>query len=156
MKKFLELSGFCALALAVVVFVLMMATPAIVTKDADVICSGVETIFGGDFHLAPLALIAWIFVLLAILMVCVTVILPLVKKVKAVEKFAGLINIVACLFLVLAGLFMFLTLSSWKGANFGSLGDPSIGAGWVIGGILAFVAGAVLVLPAVMVLVKKK
>ena len=156
MKKLLELSGFLALALAIVVFVLMMATPAIVTKDADVISSGVETIFGKDWNLAPLALVAWIFVLLAIIVICVTVVLPLVKKVKGLEKIAGLLNICACLLLLLAGLFMFLTLTSWKSANLGNLGDPRIGAGWVIGGIIAFGAGALLILPAVMNLVKKK
>ena len=156
MKKLLELSGFCALVLTIVVFILMMATPAIVTKDADVISNGVETIFGGTFNLAPLALVGWIFVLLAMLVICVTVILPLVKDIKALRKLAGLLNIFACLLLVVAGLFMFLTVSSWKGANFGSLGDPRIGAGWVIGGIIAFGAGALLILPAVLNLVKKK
>ena len=156
MKKLLEISGFLALALAIVVFVLMMATPAIVTKDADVISSGVETIFGKDWHLAPLALVAWIFVLLAILVICVTVVLPLVKKVKGLEKFAGLLNIFACLLLVLAGLFMFLTLTSWKSANLGNLGDPRIGAGWVIGGILSIVAGVVAILPAIANFLGKK
>ena len=150
MKKLLEISGFLALALAIVVFVLMMATPAIVNKDATVVLvKGTEAIFGGKYiELAPLALLAWIFVLLAILVICVTVVLPLVKKVKGLEKFAGLLNVCACLLLIVAGIFMFCVRAHYDAAY--------IGAGWVIGGIIAFGAGALLILPAVLNFVKKK
>ena len=157
MKKFLELSGFCALLIAIVGWVLMMATPAIVTKDLDVVATGTEAIFGSgsgmlSLHLAPLALLAWIFGMLAILVLCAVLVLPLLK-VKALDKIAGFIELGVCLVFVLVGVFMFCVRASWANAN---VDAGYIGAGWVIGGILFFAAAAVLMLPSILRLVKKK
>ena len=153
MKKFLEISGFVALLVAIVGFVLMMATPAIVTKDADVLITGTEAIFGSKYtEPATLALLAWIFGLLAILVLAAALILPLLK-VKVLDKYIGFINLGICLFFVLVGIFMFCVRASWANSN---INAGYIGAGWVIGGILFFVAGGVLMLPAILSLVKKK
>ena len=41
MKKFLKFSGICAFLLALVAFILMMATPAVMYKGDDVIAKGI-------------------------------------------------------------------------------------------------------------------
>ena len=96
MKKFLEFAGFCAFGLALVGFILMMATPAVVTKDADALLSGTGAIFGGEYaDPVVLALLAWIFGLLGILVLCAVLVLPLLK-IKVLDKFAGFIAFGLC------------------------------------------------------------
>ena len=163
MKKFLKFSGICAFLLALVAFILMMATPAILYKGDDVIAKGVVAIFGSkekvdlfivektvETKLAWSALLAWIFVLVALLVLCLGVVLPLLK-VKKIERFAGLMNLCAVVLLVLAGIFMFVTTPAFFNANgFDKVPDNvALGAGWVIAGILAILAGVVAILPAV-------
>ena len=153
MKKVLQFSGLIALGLALVGFILMMVTPAVVTKDADTIATGTQAIFGGNYiKLAPLALLAWIFALLAILVIVAGVVLSFLK-INKLAKFAGLIDCICCLFFIMVGIFMFLVVKSWGNAN---VGVGYIGAGWVIGGILFLGAGILLVLPDVLNLVGKK
>ena len=48
MKKFLKYSGICALLLALVAFILMMATPAIVGTNSDFAVKGTIAVFGGS------------------------------------------------------------------------------------------------------------
>ena len=82
---------------------------------------------------------AWIFILVGLVIVLLGIILPLLK-VHALEKFAGLLNLVAVLLFVVAGVFMFIVVPTFYAAN--NLDVPSnaaIGAGWVIGGILSIV-----------------
>ncbi len=165
MKKVLQFAGFISLALAVVAFILMMATPAVLYVSGSNTTSfgGAMAIFGGkldtaqkiillttgDAKLAPLALIAWIFALLGLLIVLAGVVLPLLK-INVLEKFAGILNLVALVLFVLAGIFMFIVVPSFVGAQ-GYDSVPKefvIGAGWVIGGILAIAAGAFAILPA--------
>lgn len=162
MKKFLKFSGAIAFVLALVAFILMMATPAIMYKD-DVVAKGIVAIFGkkenvalagisfgtAETKLAWSALLAWIFVLLALIILCLGVVLPLLK-VKALEKFAGVMNLCAVVLLVLAGIFMFITTPVFWSANGGDKvpDNVALGAGWIIGGILAIVAGVVAILPA--------
>ena len=153
MKKFLELSGFCALGLALVGFILMMATPAIVTKDADALLKGAEAIFGGkNFDPVVLALLAWIFGLVGILVLGALVVLPLLK-VKALDKFAGFIALGLCALFLMVGIFMFCVRASALADSVFNVGY--IGAGWVIGGILFILAGLVAACPAVMKILKK-
>ena len=167
MKKFLKYAGICSLVLAIVAFILMMATKAIVkTDNSDYFVKGTMAIFGGTESLfgalsikyegSVMALLAWIFALVALLIVLLGVILPLLK-VKALTKFAGLLNLIACVLFVLAGVFMFFVVPTWYAAN--GLDVPSkvgIGAGWVIGAILYLGAGAAAILPAAMDFAAKK
>lgn len=153
MKKFLEFAGFCALGLAVVGLILMMATPAVVTKDADALLKGTEAIFGGqNFDPVILGLLAWIFGLLGILVLGAVVVLPLLK-IKALDKFAGFIALGLCLLFVVVGVFMFCVRASANANSMFNIGY--IGAGWVIGGILFILAGIVVALPGLMKLLKK-
>ena len=163
MKKILQFSGVISAVLAAVAFILMMATNAIIF-DTNYVklspISGVHAIFGNADHLfskpSALALIAWILVLLGFVVACVGAILPLLN-VKKIEKFAGVMNLCVVVCLVLAGIFMFLVVPTFFGANEVDVPDSAkIGAGWVIGGILAIAAGAFAILPAAVDFVGKK
>ena len=159
MKKLLKYSGFISLVLVVVAFILMMATNSVIVGSGDhaIPYSGVKAIFGettstilGDVKTNPsvLALLAWIFILVGLVIVLLGIILPLLK-VHALEKFAGLLNLVAVLLFVVAGVFMFIVVPTFASANsWPSTNDVHIGAGWVIGGILSIVGGVVAILPA--------
>ena len=172
MKKFLNFSGICALLLAVVAFVLQLATPAVV-NSATVLGSkisaetaGTVAIFGktestalGDVVTkgSVMALISWILAVVGLVIVLCGVILPLLK-VNALEKFAGVLNLCAVVCFVLAGVFMFFVVPTFYAAN-GVDDVPStagIGAGWVIGAIVYIVAGAIAILPAIMDFLGKK
>lgn len=172
MKKILKYSGICSLLLAAVAFVLMLATPAVVAKSGSTSINfgGALAIFGGNIDNyqklylladtakgAPLALIAWILALIGLLIVCTGVILPLLK-VKALDKFAGVLNLIAVASFVLAGVFSFIVVPSFFTANgFDKVPDSAaIGGGWVIGGIVYIVAGAVAICPAVADFLAKK
>ena len=179
MKKVLQFSGLISLVLVVVAFILMMATPAIVHtaegfgSKTITNLAGVNAIFGkgsdlsaaelllfansdGKIVLSATSLIGWILLLAGLVIVLCGVILPLLK-INALEKFAGILNLVAVICFVLGGVFMFLTVPTLFGANGRDVADGSaIGAGWVIGGILAIVGGAFAILPAVMDFIGKK
>ena len=155
MKKLLKYSGFISLVLVVVAFILMMATNSVIVGSGNHVIrySGVNAIFGNkDSLLAPnpsvLALLAWIFILVGLVIVLLGIILPLLK-VHALEKCAGVLNLVAVLLFVVAGVFMFIVVPTFASANsWPSTNDVHIGAGWVIGGILSIVGGVVAILPA--------
>ena len=168
MKKVLQFSGIISLVLAVVAFILMLATPAMVVSD--VMFGGTLAMFGGDVSLAqaaylvagsaklaPLALIAFILILIGLIIVLAGVILPLLK-INALEKFAGILNLVALVCFVLAGIFMFCVVPSFTGANgFDKVPDGyNIGAGWVFGGIFAIAGGVFTILPAAVDFMGKK
>ena len=166
MKKVLQFSGIISLVLVVVAFILMMATNAAmqVSGSLQVNYAGTTAIFGHaseglldpEIKLAPLALIAWILIIVGMIIVALGIILPLFK-VTALQKFAGLLNLIAVVCFVLGGIFMFIVVPSFFGAVGNSAPDGTgIGAGWVIGGILAIVAGAFAILPAAMDFIGKK
>ena len=171
MKKVLQFSGLISLVLAVVAFILMMASPAVVytSGSSTVSFAGTLAIFGGEVDLAQavvlgaseakvavMGLLAWILVLIGMVIVLCGIILPLLK-INALEKFAGLLNLIAVVCFVLGGIFMFIVVPSFFGAVGNSAPDGTgIGAGWVIGGILAIVAGAFAILPAAMDFISKK
>lgn len=167
MKKVLQFSGLIALVLAVVAFILMMATNAIIVKSGNlqVVTAGTtaifgknETVLGATVHTNPsvLALIGWILLLVGMLIVCAGVVLPLLK-VTALEKFAGLLNLIAVVCFVVGGVFMFIVVPTFYGANDSNVPDnAAIGAGWVIGGILAIAAGVFAILPAAASFLGKK
>ena len=167
MKKALKYAGICSLLLAVVAFVLMMATPAInyVVLGTSTSVSGTLAIFGEKklvlgtevvTNPSPLALIGWILLVVALVIILLGVLLPLLK-VKAFTKFAGLLNLIAVICLVVAGIFVFIVVPTYFAAN--EMEVPSsaaIGAGWVIAGILSIVSGAVAICPAVADFISKK
>ena len=168
MKKVLQFAGLISLVLGVVAFILMMATPAVIQPlvgDTQTVYAGTTAIFGktestilGDVVTKPsaLALIGWILLLIGMIIVALGVILPLFK-VKALEKFSGVLEIAACAALVVAGIFMFLVVPTFYAANEWDVGDKTqIGAGWVIGGIIAIAAGAFAILPAAAAFFGKK
>lgn len=168
MKKVLQFAGLISLVLGVVAFILMMATPAVIQPlvgDTQVVYAGTTAIFGktestilGDVVTKPsaLALIGWILLLVAMIIVALGVILPLFK-VKALEKFSGILDIVALACFVVGGIFMFLVVPTFYGANGWDVGEKTqIGAGWVIGGIVAIAAGAFAILPAAAAFFGKK
>ena len=75
----------------------------------------------------------------------------------ALEKFAGILNLVALACFVVGGIFMFLVVPTFYAANEWDMNDSvKIGAGWVIGGIVAIVAGAFAILPAAAAFFGKK
>ena len=137
----------------------MMATNAIVVSigNTQAVTKGTTAIFGettstilGDVKTNPsvLALLAWIFILVGLVIVLLGIILPLLK-VHALEKFAGLLNLVAVLLFVVAGVFMFIVVPTFYAANNIDVpNNAAIGAGWVIGGILSILGGAIAILPA--------
>lgn len=168
MKKVLQFAGLISLVLGVVAFILMMATPAVIQPlvgDTQTVYAGTTAIFGktestilGDVVTKPsaLALIGWILLLVAMIIVALGVILPLFK-VKALEKFSGILDIVALACFVVGGIFMFLVVPTFYAANEWDVGDKTqIGAGWVIGGIIAIAAGAFAILPAAAAFFGKK
>ena len=166
MKKFLRYSGICALLLALDAFILMMATPAIVGTNSDFAVKGTIAVFGGSekifgalavtYSPSALALIGWILGLVGLIIVLCGVVLPLLK-VNALVKFAGLLNLIAVICFVIAGIFMFIVIPTWFGANNMDVPDNvAIGAGWIIGAILYIAAGVVAILPAAADFMAKK
>ena len=115
MKKVLQFAGLISLVLGVVAFILMMATPAVIQPlvgDTQTVYAGTTAIFGktestilGDVVTKPsaLALIGWILLLIGMIIVALGVILPLFK-VKALEKFSGILDIVALACFVVGGI----------------------------------------------------
>ncbi len=172
MKKILQYSGIISIAFALVAFILMLATPAFqyVSGSTTTAFSGSLATFGGKVDgyqkaaleglwglttddkvsLAPVALIAFILGLLGFLVVTAGVVLP-IAKVKGIDKYAGILNIAAVALFIASGILMFTVLPSFFSANdYGNVPNTfSIGAGWVIGGILYIVAGAFAILPTV-------
>ena len=158
MKKVLQFSGFISLALAVVAFILMMSTvailvPAILGGNSAV--TGVQAIFGYETALGAhvngsvLALIGWILALLGLVVVLAGIILPLLK-VKGADKFAGLLNLCAVICFAVAGVFCFIVVPTFYGANDVNVPEKAaIGAGWVFAGILYIAAGVFAILPAI-------
>ena len=167
MKKFLKFSGIIAVGLAVVAMILMMTTPALYYKGTvlgttvESTVPGTDAIFGnGSFKLGWPALLAWIFILVALVVLIAGIVLPMLKIKVPV---AGILNLVAVALLIVAGIFMFLVKGALVDANQGAWGisgaalnEHGMGAGWVIAAILAIAGGVVAVLPAALDFNKKK
>ncbi len=157
MKKYFKFAAPVAFLLGLVAFILLLATPAIHGKawifEGDI--DGTTVIFGNDnAKLAPISLIAWILVLVSLLALLVAILGP-VLKVKALEKYAGLLSFCGGLLLVVAGVLTFFAVPSFASANGdGKTDGLSLNAGWIIAGILSLLGGVAAV-PAVMAKVKK-
>ncbi len=160
MKKVLKFSGIAALLLAIVAFILILATNSVsVTGTISFIglsktgsFTGVEGIFGGENIKATWsAIIAFILIIVAMVILIVGIILPILK-IHALDKVAGILNLVAVVALIVAGIFLFIEVPCFRGAN--GLADDvkgvtyGLGAGWIIAGILSIIGGVVAILPA--------
>ena len=173
MKKYLKFSGIVALVFALVAFILLMASHSVVyAENTANWYSGISAVFGGgtaqisiggwsnsgsvDAKLAWPALIGWILILVAMVIILAGIILPLLK-VKALDKFLGLITLVAAGLLIVAAIFAFVSKGVLFAVNeYNNANDWTLGAGWVIGGILFILAGGVAACPVVLGLLGKK
>lgn len=165
MKTFLKFSGIFALIVAVVAFILVMATPAIsilIIGNTYNNIAGTSVLFGETafgmqvWNPSPLSLIAWILLIVALLLLVFGALLPFLK-VKSLNKFAGLLNIIAVVALVVAGIFIFITVPAFYGAQgLNVSASAALGAGWVIAGILSIAAGVLAIAPAFADFISKK
>lgn len=171
MKKFLKFAGIISAVLAIAAIIFVMAGNSLIYKASEsttYTVSGLRAIFGGkeetilgtvEYKPAATALIAWILMLVAFIILVAGVILPLLK-VKALEKFAGILNLVAVCALVVAGILLFFTQPVFNSANKTSLGtvydDYKLAFAFVFGAILAISGGVIAILPAAMDFVGKK
>ena len=171
MKKYLKYSGIVALVFALVAFILLMACHSVVHPDnSGTWYSGISAVFGGgrlavagfegdsSAKLAWPALIGWISILVAMIILLAGIILPLLK-VKVLDKFAGILNLVAVAALVTAGILVFFTEPAFGAANEWSeesIKAWTLGGGYIAAGILAIVGGAFAILPAAVDFISKK
>ena len=174
MKKLFKFAPLCALLLAIVAFILMFATKSVTYSNGNLKgwYDGSCALFGKGQSLAAWggisvaaefegkaawsAVLAFIFIIVALVALLVSAISVFVK-IKALEKFGGIIALVAGGLLLVAGIFLFVTLPAFASANeWSSTDNYALGAGWVVAAILAIVAGVVSAFPAVAALVEKK
>ena len=167
MKKFLKFAGIISAVLAIAAFIFMMAGNSLIYKASDsttFTVSGIRAIFGGkeeglfgttQIKPAATALIAWILVLAAILILVVGVVLPLLK-VHALDKVAGILNLVAVCALVVGGILLFFTKPVFASANDVNLDNYNLSFAFVFAAILAISGGVIAILPAAMDFVGKK
>lgn len=174
MKKVLKFAPLCALLLAIVAFILLFATKSITYANGNLVgwYDGPAAMFGkgqslaawggislaGEFEgkAAWNAILAFIFIIVALVALLVSSIMVFVK-IKALEKFGGLIALIAGGLLLVAGIFIFFTLPAFASANeWNNTNNFALGGGWVVAAILAILGGVASALPAVLALVEKK
>ncbi len=161
MKAFLKFAGLIAAVLALVAFILMLASNALVIEvfGNEQFVAGTKAIFGEsglvDYAPAATALIAFILVIVAILILVLNFVMPLLK-VKGFEKVGKILNFVAIGALVVAGILLFFTKAAFSGANDGAFDDYNLTAGYVIAAILLLLGGIVAFLPTAFALTSKK
>ena len=120
--------------------------------------SGAKVIFGEDnVDGAITGIFAFILVLIALVIICAGVVLPLLK-VTVLDKVAGLLNLVAVICLIVAGILCFTVKGSYFSANDNSSVAKyyDLGVAFILGGILYIVAGVVAICPAIANLISKK
>ena len=179
MKKVLKFAPLCALLLALVAMILLLATNGL-TYAGEVggqkltgFYSASAVMFGqGKYQAAAAgvgsltvnfdgkgawnAVLAFIFVIVGLVALLVSSLMVFVK-IKVLEKFSGLIALVAAGLLLVAGIFVFFTKGAFSAANdYGEMQNWGLGAGWVVAAILSILAGVVSAFPAVLALVEKK
>ena len=171
MKKALKFSGLAALLFALVAFILLMASHSVVYADNTANWySGISAVFGGgtaqvdimgwsksgsvDAKLAWPALIGWILIVVAMVILLAGVVLPLLK-VKALDKFAGMITLCAAALLVVAAILIFCSKAAFVAAN-NAFDDYGLSFAFVFAGILSILAAGIAALPACMNLIGKK
>lgn len=175
MKKVLKFAPLCALLLALVAFILLLAGEALV-HDYELLgkfhdyYSGPAVIFGsGTYVVANVkdtladakgawnAILSFIFMIVALVVLLVSSVMVFVK-IKALEKFGGIIALVAGGLLLVAGIFLFFSKGAFASANDAEnlLKDYNLGAAWIVSAILAILGGVASACPAILALVEKK
>jgi len=177
MKKFLKYSGIAAAVIAVVGLILMMTTAGLqyVGQNETYFVAGSTLIFGsteqinmtlgslainlGESKIAgsATALIGFILAAIGVVALILGALLP-VLKVRALEKFAGLINLIALGTLVVAGIMMFTAQPAFAAANEFTVmnkkvqiyKDYTVTFTWVLSAILLILAGVLAIFPAAM------
>ena len=166
MKKLLQFSGIIAAGLALAAFIFLLAGNGLVIRynDSANFVPGTRVLFGGEvkgllgtytYAPAATALIAWIFVLLSMLVLIALFVLPLLK-VKALDKFAGLITLCAAGLLLISGILLFFTKVAYSGANDGIFDDYHLTFAYVFAAILSILGAGFAALPTCMSLIGKK
>lgn len=156
MKKFLKYVGLGSVLLAVIALILILSTPVATIKvgSSTLSTSGTYAIFGHkggspldpDISLAWTGLLAFIFIVLATLAEVVVVVLPLLK-VNALAKVEKFVHLGVALLLLVAGIFVFCTKGALSAANSNFFDDYTIGAGFVIAGILLVLGSLTALVP---------
>lgn len=174
MKKLLKFAPLCALLLAIVAFILVLATHSIEYSNGNLKgwYDGPAALFGkgkslgawgglsvvGEFEgkAAWNAVLAFIFFIIALVALLLSSVMVFIK-IKALEKFGGIIALVAGGLLLVGGIFLFFTLPAFAAANeWNNTNNFALGGGWVVAAILALIGGIVSACPAVLALVEKK
>ncbi len=168
MKKILQFSGLIAAIVAIVSFILMLACPSMtytIGGEPQSI-SGTLGIFGGKiinsgwswldsvtaFKATVSAVIAFVLLIVAIVILLLGAILPMFK-VTALNKFSGLLNLIAVIALVVAGVLIFVEIPCFGAAQSTSdytykTDGYALGAGWIVSAICAIAAGVLAIAPA--------
>ena len=174
MKKALKFAPLCALLLAIVAFILLFATKSIEYTDGNVkgwhdgpaalfgkgqaaaVLSGVSVVAEFEGKAAFNAVLAFIFIIVALIALVISAIMVFVK-IKALEKFGGLIALIAGGLLLVAGIFIFFTLPAFASANdWNTTENFALGVGWMLAAIFAILGGIASACPAVLALFEKK
>ena len=161
MKAFLKFAGLIAAVLALVAFILMLASNALVIKvlGNEQFVAGTKAIFGEsglvDYAPAATALIAFILVIVAILILVLNFVMPLLK-VKGYDKIGGILGFVAIAALVGAGVLLFFTQAAFSSANNDGFKDYKLTFGYVFAAILLLASGVIAFLPTAFALTSKK
>ena len=158
MKKLAKLAPLCGAVLAVVAFILVMATPAL-TMDAfggKIEIAGTSAIFGETttllgktiqvYNPSWAALIGWILLIVAFVVLVLSTCGELLG-VKALKGLNKLFNIIGACSLIVAAILLALVVPTFMGANDMSGEGMGIGAGWVIAVILSGLGGLGALLP---------
>lgn len=185
LKKLLKYAPICALVLAIAAFIFMMATHAMESSSSggglssSAWISGVAVIFGkgpyyssGSANWGPISiggggvgtfegtlawngLLAFIFFIVALVALIASAVSVFVK-INVLEKFGGIIALVAAGLLLVGGIFLFFAVPAFTSVNDMSADGWNLGFGWVFAGILAILGGIVSACPAVLALIEKK
>ena len=133
---------YVATGLALLGFILLMSTPAVVSGD-NTLVSGIKALFGADVdflwyhgHLDPSGwgLTAWILGLLGIVGLVFFCVAPFIKAIDLDNKLYAFIALGVAVLVLASGICAF-------GVNCYGWSDTGIGGGWVVGGILLVLAG---------------
>lgn len=157
MKTVLKFSGVIACIFALIAFIMILACNAVQYELIGThYVKGTTVLFGGDhIKLAPAALVAFILLIVALIIVIAGIVLPLAKVTK-LDKISGILNLVAVVALILAGILIFCTKNSLCDANDAAKDYYDLTVGYVFAGIFSLIAGIFAVLPAVANLISKK
>ena len=147
MKLVRKFAIYCAIVLALIAFILLLATPA-VTVNGYTLFEGVTAIFG-DKYLKPIgvALAAWILLLIALLCSISLAVLPFIKSIKLSKKIVALLGCLTAIILLVSAILAFCPTAELEGGT--------LGGGWIVGGILLILAAVGIACDPVLTLLDK-